>query len=145
MSWGYKVILIYAGFITMMVTMVTIASRQTNEMQDDNYYSRELHYQEIIDGKNNLSRLHENATADYKNDYVVVSLPLESVKNFKDGQVQFLRPSSKSKDIIVAIAPDKNGQQYISSKKFSNGYYSVRMEWESDKKYVAEIPLIITK
>ena len=55
MSWGYKILIVYILFIGMILGMVYVASRQTNEMQDDNYYAKELVYQSVIDGKNNLN------------------------------------------------------------------------------------------
>jgi hypothetical protein len=59
MSWGYKILIVYILFIGMILGMVYVASRQTNEMQDDNYYAKELVYQSVIDGKNNLNALTE--------------------------------------------------------------------------------------
>ena len=54
MSWGYKILIVYILFIGMILGMVYVASRQTNEMQDDNYYAKELVYQSVIDGKNGI-------------------------------------------------------------------------------------------
>ena len=60
MSWGYKILITYIVFIGMILTMVFIASKQTNEMQDKNYYAKELVYQSVIEGKKNLQQLPEN-------------------------------------------------------------------------------------
>ena len=46
MNWGHKILIVYATFIIAMLGMVYVASKQTNEMQDENYYVKELKYQE---------------------------------------------------------------------------------------------------
>ncbi len=75
MSWGYKILIVYILFIGMILGMVYVASRQTNEMQDDNYYAKELVYQSVIDGKNNLNALTEKLVVENTSDAVQIKLP----------------------------------------------------------------------
>jgi hypothetical protein len=72
MSWGYKILIVYILFIGMILGMVYVASRQTNEMQDDNYYAKELVYQSVIDGKNNLNALTEKLVVENTSDAVQI-------------------------------------------------------------------------
>jgi uncharacterized membrane protein len=74
MSWGYKILIVYILFIGMILGMVYVASRQTNEMQDDNYYAKELVYQSVIDGKNNLNALTEKLVVENTSDAVQIKL-----------------------------------------------------------------------
>jgi regulatory protein YycI of two-component signal transduction system YycFG len=55
MNWGRGLTLFIVGFILAMLGMVYIAFKQSNEMIEDNYYDREVKYQEIIDAKSNLN------------------------------------------------------------------------------------------
>ena len=54
MSWGKGLSIVIIGFIVIMLGMVYISFQQTNEMIEDNYYDRELKYQEVINAKNRL-------------------------------------------------------------------------------------------
>jgi hypothetical protein len=51
MNWGHKIAIVIAAFVIGMLSMVYFASQQTNEMIDDNYYQKELAYQDIINAK----------------------------------------------------------------------------------------------
>ena len=81
MSWGYKILIVYILFIGMILGMVYVASRQTNEMQDDNYYAKELVYQSVIDGKNNLNALPEKLVVENTSDAVQIKLPASTATN----------------------------------------------------------------
>jgi hypothetical protein len=54
MNWGHKITIVIIVFLVGMLGMVFIALRQNNEMIDDDYYKKELAYQQVIDAKNNL-------------------------------------------------------------------------------------------
>ena len=57
MNWGKGLTLFIVGFMLAMLGMVYLAFKQTNEMIEDNYYDREVKYQQIIDAKLNLNPL----------------------------------------------------------------------------------------
>ena len=48
MNWGHKITIVILTFIIGMLGMVYVASKQTNEMFDSNYYEKELKYQNYI-------------------------------------------------------------------------------------------------
>ena len=48
MNWGKGITLVIILFIITMLGMVYVASKQTNEMVEANYYDKELKYQNLI-------------------------------------------------------------------------------------------------
>jgi nitrogen fixation protein FixH len=132
MSWGYKILIVYIVFVGAMLSMVYVASRQTNEMQDDNYYAKELVYQSVIDGKNNLNALPEKLTVENTTDAVQIKLPASTATNITDGTVYFLRPSNEKIDLKEALTVDANGIQKIAKSKFTKGLYSLKISWKSN-------------
>ena len=54
MSWGYRVLIILGIFLVGMISMVIVATKQTNEMIDSDYYEKELAYQQVIDARKRL-------------------------------------------------------------------------------------------
>lgn len=134
MSWGYKILIVYIVFITMMLGMVYVASRQTNEMQDKNYYAKELVYQSVIDGKNNLNALSERLSISNTAERVTIKLPAVAAANITEGSVYFLRPSDEKSDVRTKLIVDASGIQTIPAAKFKKGLYTVQISWKSNGK-----------
>ena len=134
MNWGYKILIVYAAFVVMMLGMVYVASRQTNEMQDENYYAKELVYQTVIDGKNNLDSLPDKISITNTSDAVQLKIPSAATANITEGTIYFLRPSDEKKDIHEHLAVNGNGEQSIPKAKFVKGLYNVQISWKSNGK-----------
>ncbi|HNA94125.1 MAG TPA: FixH family protein [Saprospiraceae bacterium] len=139
MSWGYRIMIVYIVFIAMILGMVFVASKQTNEMQDENYYSKELVYQSVIDGKNNLNALADSVTLSNQPGSVKIKLPLAASANITEGSVYFLCPSDEKKDLKDKLNVDANGEQSISRDKLKDGFYTIQISWKSNgKAYYSE-------
>ncbi|MFY8127798.1 MAG: FixH family protein [Chitinophagaceae bacterium] len=144
MNWGHKITFVILTFIACMITMVYIASKQTNEMFDSNYYEKELNYQNIINAANNLNALHESVQINQDNQNVVCSFPKSTVTNFKDGKIELLKADNSSKDVTQVMLASSN--QYISKTKLTHGLYNIRISWNSNNiPYYFEQKIIITK
>ncbi|MBK9328222.1 MAG: FixH family protein [Sphingobacteriales bacterium] len=132
MNWGYRIMLVYIAFVLAMLGMVYVSSRQTNEMQDENYYVKELAYQQVIDGKNNLQQLDEELSLTDSADMVKIRIPAAAAQNITDGKIYFLRPSDEKKDLHLALKPDAEGIQLIPGSLLSKGLYTVQLSWKSN-------------
>lgn len=126
-------------FIIGMATMLTIAMQQKNEMIDEQYYVKELKHQGQIDAQNNLNAIEERLRIVDSSDFLKLSIPYGTHHNITDGFIVFLRPSDKSKDRSISLAPDLNRQQLLDKSLFIKGQYKVRISWKSnDKPYYHE-------
>jgi nitrogen fixation protein FixH len=134
MSWGYKIIIAYAIFIVGMLSMVYVASQQTNEMQDENYYAQELKYQEVIDGKNNLNVFPNKVSISQSEGNLMLKIPTETIANIENGTIYFLRPSDQTKDLHIALKVNEKGEQLIALNALTNGLYTVKISWKSNGK-----------
>lgn len=146
MNWGYKILVVYAAFVVMMLGMVYVASRQTNEMQDENYYAKELVYQNVINGKNNLNALPDKVEVITTDQHVQIDLPKEASTHVSEGHIRLMRPSAQKEDVDIALAVNENGQQLIPISKFSKGLYKLQLNWKSNSKdYYFEKDVFIQK
>ncbi len=134
MSWGYKIIIAYAIFIGGMLSMVYVASQQTNEMQDENYYAQELKYQEVIDGKNNLNVFPNKVSISQSEGNLMLKVPTETIANIENGTIYFLRPSDQTKDLHLTLKVNEKGEQLIALNALTNGLYTVKISWKSNGK-----------
>src|SRR6476646_4917971 len=103
MNWGYKILFVYAAFVLMIVGMVYVSSKQTNEMQEENYYVKELKYQDVINGKNNLNALPGRTSITGSVSELKIKIPPGAAANITNGKISLLCPSDKKKDISFPL------------------------------------------
>lgn len=132
MSWGYWVVIVLIVFFIGLGTMVYIASQQNNDMLDDNYYEKEMVYQDVIDAKNNLTSLNDSVQVSVQDSLVRIRIPLQASKNVTNGNIQFLRPADKTKDTTVLLVPNTDGLQWMARTAFIKGLYHIRAKWVSN-------------
>jgi len=131
MSWGYKISLVIIVFIVGMLGMVYVASKQSNEMMDKDYYEKELEYQKLIDAAQNLNRLNieKDSVLYLKNDNLLLQFPKGTYENGVNGTLELIRLDDEKKDKIIDLSP-KEGLQYIPLKELHSGKYKIRLHWQ---------------
>lgn len=134
MSWGYKILLAYALFFVMIISFLYIASQQTNEMLETNYYEKEIQFQKILNGSDNLNVLDETINLKLTSEQLEINFPKEGIKDQPLIHLEFIKMSDQSKDFNLDIKTNENGQIIIPTEKFSKGYYRLQMQWESNGK-----------
>lgn len=132
MSWGYRVIIILAFFITGIIFMVYTATQQNIEMIDDHYYDKELQYQGVIDARKNLEKMKDSILVTEEGSMVRIKIPAPAAQNITEGYIEFLRHDDKSKDRKLNIDTDATGQQILPKSNFTKGVYKLRARWKSD-------------
>ncbi|HRB69388.1 MAG TPA: FixH family protein, partial [Chitinophagales bacterium] len=106
---------------------------------DKDYYSRELAYQSVIDGKNNLNLLTEKVIVQSNDTFVSIRIPAEAVANISEGKIRFIRSSDATKDVEIPLMVSENNTQNIPISKFIKGIYRLQLSWKSmDKNYYYE-------
>lgn len=144
MNWGHAVVAILVFFLIGLGVMVFIATKQNVEMVDDNYYDKELKYQGVIDAKNNLNNLKDSILITAAGDQILLKIPIGAAQNITEGNIEFLRPSDKTKDKMVPVKTDSNGVQQLPKAEFIKGAYRMRARWRSNgKEYFDERDVII--
>lgn len=140
MNWGNRILLVIVVFLIGMGTMVFIAMQQTNEMMDDNYYAKELVYQEIVTAKKNLKASAVQLSVTQNNAGLQISLPPTS--GLQEGNIQLMRTAKQNLDINIPIA---NSIVYtVPAAKLQKGAYLMRTRWKAnDTEYYDERDIII--
>ena len=132
MNWGTRIVILYAGFVIMILVLVFRSGRENTDLVADDYYTQELQYQDHIDGQQELINSGLAPVVGLKNGKVLVQLPDELSGVGVKGTISFYRPDDKSKDRIYAAAA---GELIFPVSDFSTGNYSVKMSWENGGKY----------
>jgi hypothetical protein len=129
MSWKYRIILVLSLFVAGIVAMVFIASKQTIDMVDTNYYEKELKYQGVIDAQQNLLAVGDSVLVKDSGDLVVVHIPVVATGEISEGYLEFLRNADKSKDTTFPVRVNRQGIQYLQKSAFVKGHYKLRAKW----------------
>ena len=57
MNWGTRIIIMYVGFVALIITLVVVSMRQQVDLVTPDYYAKELKYQTNIDKTKNYNEL----------------------------------------------------------------------------------------
>lgn len=143
-SWGTKIAILYSTFVAMIIVMVYISMNQKIELVSDDYYEKELAFQEKIDQTNNANALSESVTHTISENGIELKFPTVFTDKKINGEILFYRPSDKSKDISIPVTVNSDLKQFVSSQQLSSGMYKMRLSWEVDNvKYFTEKVIVM--
>jgi hypothetical protein len=77
MNWGWKIALVYVGFITMILTLVTFSSKEKIDLVREDYYKKELKHQDQLDAESNYAKLPLKPTFTLIEDSIQIEVPSE--------------------------------------------------------------------
>lgn len=146
MNWGYKILIGFSTFVIGMLCMVGVAMKQSNEMMDDNYYEKELKFQDKIDASKNLFAVTEKLSITDSGTVVVLQLPAATWASNTVGTIECIRSSEQKRDVKLRLQLDENGRQVLPKTLFVNGIYQLRLDWTTNgTTYFHSQELMITK
>lgn len=122
MSWGYKIIIVYAVFVAGIMFMVFKSSSQKLDLVTDDYYAKELKFQQQIDAGSRAAALSENIKTAITDGQLAVHFPKEFDGKTITGQLQLYYAADKDRDVtenfsvtsstVVIAVPEKNKGGY---------------------------------
>jgi hypothetical protein len=128
-NWGYKIIIVYVGFVLLILFMVFKSVGEKVELVTDNYYAKELQYQQRINHMHAANALSSPLEWKITSENVVFSFPEEMRIEELSGTITFFRPSDKKFDKEFIIKPNVEGVQLISNNQLEKGLYKIQVEW----------------
>jgi hypothetical protein len=127
MSWSYKILILYLGFMGIILTLVFTCFGEKNELEAKDYYARELVFQEQINAAQNAKDLDTPIAHSVAGRTVTLNIPsLLLTADFK-GEAQLFRPSDSSLDRMIGLKPDADGTCVITDASLVKGVYRIRI------------------
>ncbi len=131
MNWGAKLTLVIVVFIALMAIMVVYSFRQDLNMVTENYYEKDLQYQQQIEKIKNTRSLIEKPQVLYRITDKIVSITFpERINHNIEGEIQLFRPSDHKLDKSYKISLDEYGRQLIHVSALSRGEWYVKLMWK---------------
>jgi hypothetical protein len=144
MSWGYRITLLTLGFVCFMAFLVISAFRQNFDLVTEDYYGRELQFQNQIEKQANQLGLKDTLSCIVSDNNVIIKFPDELIQNEISGEILFFRPSDARKDVRRLINTH-NGVEIFGKELFHKGHYKVQVDYSSGgKSYYYEKSIIIS-
>lgn len=132
MNWGVKIAIFYTSFVLIVLASVFFAMNQKFDLVTENYYDKEIKYQEQIDKQQRTNSLKEKTEIQLMSDIVKIKFPNLPDKNNPKNSIILYRPSDVSKDIKLTIIPDSLKYQVIPIRELTKGLWKIKLNWVSD-------------
>lgn len=137
-NWGLKIVLLYSGFVALILTLVIASSKQNVDLVSDNYYEQELAYQDVIDASKNQSTLSSPLSIHADESALMIEFPKEHAQQNIKGSVHFYSPINQLWDKKIDI-DTKDGSLIVAREGLVNTRYKVKVNWKvNDKNYYQE-------
>ena len=143
MNFGKKITVLYLFFVALITTMVMMCFGQKVELVSDDYYAKELKFQDQITAVNNEKELNKSINHYFNKKTITLILDSNLMNCNLQGTVTFFRPSDSSKDLKIKMN-FKNGKQIIDKNNLLRGVYKLQLNWTSNgKNYYKEDEIFI--
>lgn len=141
-NWAYAIIGLFVGFVALIMFLVTNAFKHEVNLVSEDYYEKEIKYQQQIEKLQNTVDLNDKISFTQSNDHLILSF--DCPVNSQEGEITFFRPSDAKKDLKEKLSLNKESEQYFDRKKFQTGYYKMQIDWTSNgKEYYVEKDIFI--
>lgn len=134
LNWGTSIGIFYGIFVLLLIVFVIKSRSLRPDMVADNYYEKDVAYQEHYEKMENTSNLASDFEIDYsvKEKRIVFSFPndMDDIK----GKIVFYRPSDRSLDFKVDINVDENQKMILNTENLVSGLWDVQVEWNAEGK-----------
>ncbi len=142
-SWGWRIGILYGGFVLFMATLVIASSRQHFDLVSKDYYGEEIAYQKVIDAGKNQAALSRPLTIHANGRSVTIEFPDEFKNKLLSGDILFYSPVDADWDSRFKINAQNNNIT-IPRDSLRNTRYTIKASWVADgKNYYQESEIIL--
>lgn len=145
-GWPLGIAITYIAFVLILVALIIFSRTQQVDLVAEDYYDREIKYQQQINRIDRAKSLSEplNWIHDKEKRVLIVQFPSELNPDQVRGNILFFRPSDAKQDRLVALNLSADGTQQISTKNLTRGLWKIKVFWHLKKiEYYKEGILII--
>ena len=125
MNWGKGIIIAMALFIGFITFLVISLVSHTIDLESEDYYSREINYEQEITAMENGNKLKSKIEMISQKEFVVVQIPEK--ENLSKIQVIFIRPDNKKLDKSYLVSGTKS--YLIPKTDLTKGTYNVEIRF----------------
>jgi hypothetical protein len=145
LSWGWRIAVLYGGFVALILTLVIGSSLQHFDLVSKNYYEEEIAYQKVIDAGKNQATLSRPIDITTEDNNITIMFPREFEEKMIVGEIKFYSPMHSKWDRTFKIEA-KNNSIRIPKDKLAQTQYTVKIKCAVDgNEYYQETDLNLGK
>jgi len=146
LNWGWSIIIVFALFVIFILAFVYRASQEKLEFVTDNYYEKELKFQDQINTEKNSLALSEDIKVNLLQQEKMIKIKYPDAFDTAkiSGDIIFFKPDNSGFDFNVPVKCDGKHCQQINSSKMQHGRWNVKISWMAEgKPYYYEERILI--
>ncbi len=137
LNWGHGVAIALGCFMIFILSLLFFAG-DTGSMVTENYYEKELHFQDEINAEKRANALKEKPEILLQANGFLVQFPSTTAADFS-GDIFLLRNEDETKDVRESIKLNDRKSFLIPAVKLIDGVYEVTMGWkENNETYLVK-------
>ncbi len=135
-NWGTGIAIFYSCFVAIMIFMVVKSSQNNVHLVQENYYQKDLGYEEFRSKRQNSTELSTPVTIKLNNDQNTMEFSFPKDMKEVKGKLLFFRPSNKYMDKTYDLKLDGNSKMILPlDATIPSGLWRIKIDWESQGKY----------
>lgn len=143
-SWGWKIVALYSGFVLLMLFMVYMTTTEEFHMVKEDYYGAELQHNDQMQKIRNVRELENGITVNYHAAEQQVKIQFPAELQHMEGTVKLYRPSNSHLDVSFDLKTDGQNLQTFSSEPYPKGKWVLQIDWTAGgKPYYFEKTLVL--
>lgn len=131
-NWGHGIMLVIASGVIGFLSLVFITTRERIDMVTEDYYPKELKYDNQIEKLKNYNALSKKVAIHINSDFQITFPDNIAEANSITGIVHIYRPSDQALDFEQDILLDENYTMTIPLYKLKTGKYELIIEWQAN-------------
>lgn len=143
-NWGTGIFIFLILFFISIFWFVIFSFTVRQDLVEDDYYPKELEYEQQIQKQQNLNRLGEEINIRKEAEYIYLQFPKIQNEFEIKGQILVYRPSDSRLDETHYIELNSLNEQQLNTSKFLSGKYILKIGWTyQEKAFYQEIIIFI--
>lgn len=130
-NWGTGIVLAFVAFISFIMYFVVVANsdpRADHDLVTEEYYRKELEYQQDLDASRNLELFGGGVEVQRIPEGLGIRFPEGMDPRGIDGKMSLYRPSNKQLDFEMPIQ-NSDTLQLIPASRLLDGRWNIRLNW----------------
>lgn len=135
-NWGTGIVIAFIAFISFIMYFVVnmnVNKKYDHDLVTEDYYKKELEFQNDIDKETNAKNLVENLKWQKTTEGLVITFPETLIKENITGKVFLYRPSNKQFDFETELSLS-NHNLLIPDKRLLDGRWNIKVDWQYNGK-----------
>jgi hypothetical protein len=129
--WGWGVGIVYSTFVVIFLGILLWSTQLKFDLEDKDYYQKELSYQKQIDKIQRTQNLPEKIKIEIIDSKLVIKFPDFNGKGLT-GKINFYRPSDSKLDFENSIIVNPNREMILPTSQLTQGLWKLKINFSVD-------------